>query len=66
MTIAEMAEEAYVAYANYLAWHASQGRELPDWATLGRHIQGAWMAAAYRVTQHCGVVIDPPPEEDPC
>lgn len=65
MTVAELAEAAYVAYGNYLEWHAIQGRELPDWEALGGHTQGAWMAAVYRVTQHCGVVIDAPPGEEP-
>lgn len=64
MTIAELAEAAYVAYANYLEWHHIQGRELPPWSGLGANAQHAWMAAVSRVTQHCGVVIDAPPGED--
>ena len=66
MTIAELAEDAYLAYRTYWESHARQGRELPDWAVLGASAQGAWMAAVYRVTQQCGVVIDAPPEEHGC
>lgn len=67
MTIAALAEDASLAYRMSWERHASQGRELPDWRVLGPSTQGAWMAAVYRVTQLCGVVIDSPPGEDePC
>ena len=65
MTILDLAQAAYGAYGNYVEWHNAQGRELPTWAELGAHMQSAWMAAAYRVTQLCGVVIDAPQEETP-
>ena len=63
MTVADLAEDAYLAYRKYLEWHNYQGRPMPPWAEVGTHVRRAWMAAAYRVTQQCGVVIDPPPEE---
>lgn len=56
MTLVALAEDAYLAYRRYWESHARQGRELPDWTVLGASAQGAWMAAAYRVTQLCGVV----------
>ena len=66
MTVVELAEEAYRTYRTYWESHARPGRELPDWRVLGASAQGAWMAAVYRVTQQCGVIIDPPPEETAC
>ena len=65
MTVAELAQAAYEAYGTYTEWHNYQGRPMPRWENLGARIQGAWMAAVYRVTQECGVVIDAPPEEAP-
>lgn len=66
MTVMELAEDASLAYRKYWESHARPGRELPDWAVLGASAQGAWMAAAYRVTQQCGVIMDAPPEETAC
>ena len=63
MTAEDLAQDAYAAYATYIEWHQPQGRELPVWTELGVTYQGAWLAAAYRITQLCGVVLEPPPED---
>ena len=60
MTLEDLAQDAYAAYATHIEHHQVQGREMPVWIELGATYHGAWLAAVSRVTHLCGVTLDPP------
>ena len=62
MTAADLAPDAYAAYATHIEWRQPQGREQPVWRDLGETYQGAWVAAVARALQLAGVELGP--EED--